>query len=164
MNEKLSINEVGARLRSIRAARSWSLSDIESRSNGSLKAVVLGSYERGSRTLSVKRLMQIAELYEIPVEQIFSQKGVSAPNAHGRIIFDLRAINLRAQQGEGTHSDRYLLISRISKQIIYKRQDWNGEVLSLRESDVTTMSMALDLDETELISWLEVEQVLLRQR
>ena len=72
MSENVSIEEVGLRLRAMRLARSWSLSDVEVRSNGLLKAVVLGSYERSSRTLSVRRAIQIAELYDIPIEQIFS--------------------------------------------------------------------------------------------
>jgi transcriptional regulator with XRE-family HTH domain len=164
MSENVSIEEVGLRLRAMRLARSWSLSDVEVRSNGLLKAVVLGSYERSSRTLSVKRALQIAELYDIPIEQIFSRKVGLSDSITGRIMLDLRAINIRAQQVERPNSDRYLIISRLAKRIIYKRQDWNGEILSLRETDVAAISMALDLDRSELITWLEGEQVLLRQR
>ena len=160
----MSIEEVGLRLRAMRLARSWSLSDVEVRSNGLLKAVVLGSYERSSRTLSVKRALQIAELYDIPIEQIFSRKVGLSDSITGRIMLDLRAINIRAQQVERPNSDLYLIISRLAKRIIYKRQDWNGEILSLRETDVAAISMALDLDRSELITWLEGEQVLLRQR
>ena len=52
---------VSERLRSIRRAQSLSLNDVEIASNGAIKAVVLGSYERGSRSLSVKRAIQIAK-------------------------------------------------------------------------------------------------------
>ena len=65
--DSITIESISARLRSIRNARGWSLSDVESISDGKVKAVVLGSYERGTRSLSVRRALQIAEIYNVPI-------------------------------------------------------------------------------------------------
>jgi len=72
--EEITIADVSAKLRALRRARGWSLMDVEIMSEGRLKAVVLGSYERGSRTLSVKRAREILELYGVPASQLFTEK------------------------------------------------------------------------------------------
>ena len=47
---------LGARLRSIRQQQGLSLQGVEEKSNGRWKAVVVGSYERGDRAISVAKL------------------------------------------------------------------------------------------------------------
>lgn len=59
--------DVGRRLTSTRHARGWSLTDAERRSGGQFKAVVVGSYERGDRRVSLESLYALADLYEVPV-------------------------------------------------------------------------------------------------
>ena len=44
---------LGARLRSIRQQQGLSLQGVEEKSNGRWKAVVVGSYERGDRAVTV---------------------------------------------------------------------------------------------------------------
>ena len=72
--EEITIADVSAKLRTLRRSRGWSLTDVEAMSQGRLKAVLLGSYERGSRTLSVKRALEILELYGVPASQLFTEK------------------------------------------------------------------------------------------
>src|SRR5690606_22454217 len=51
---------LGARLREARRARGLTLQDVEERSGGRWKAVVIGSYERGDRAVSAARLTELA--------------------------------------------------------------------------------------------------------
>ena len=164
MNTYPSIEEISAKLRAIRLSKSLSLSDVETLSKGSLKAVVLGSYERGARTLSVKRAISIAHLYQVPVSQLFSDGEPVELISQGKTVIDLRAINRRALDASHSENSRYQALARVAQRIVRSRQDWNGEVLSLRQSDVETISILLNQKPSEVITWMESEKVLLKIR
>lgn len=66
---------LGVRLRRARRARGWSLADIEKRSGGVWKAVVIGSYERGDRAITVGRLAALATFYGLPVAALLPDAG-----------------------------------------------------------------------------------------
>ena len=61
---------LGARLRAIRAQQHLSLHGVERKSGGRWKAVVVGSYERGDRAVSVQRLAELAGFYGVPVSEL----------------------------------------------------------------------------------------------
>lgn len=164
MNTQVSIVEVSAKLRAIRVSKSLSLNDVEKLSNGKLKAVVLGSYERGARTLSVKRAISIAELYQVPVAQLFSEEKPIEIISTGKIVIDLRAINRRALDNTYFENVRYQLIARIAQRIVRSRQDWNGEVLSIRNQDLETIAIFFDKEPSDVLNWMESEKVLLKKR
>ena len=65
---------VGERLRAIRRQKGLSLHDVEARSNLEFKASVLGAYERGERAISVPRLIRLAEIYEVPSDQLLPRE------------------------------------------------------------------------------------------
>ena len=94
MNTQITIQQVSARLRAIRISRSLSLSDVEALSKGGLKAVVLGSYERGARTLSVKRAITIAALYDVPLSQLFTEELPVEVISAERTVIDLSLIHI----------------------------------------------------------------------
>src|ERR1044072_2630616 len=60
---------LGARLRAIRPQQGLSLHGVEEKSRGRWKAVVVGSYERGDRSVTVEKLAELAEFYGGPVAQ-----------------------------------------------------------------------------------------------
>ena len=66
-----SLTEVQTNLRKIRKLKGLSLQQVEALSNGLHKAVVVGSYERGSRSISVDRLIALAQLYNVPITSFF---------------------------------------------------------------------------------------------
>lgn len=70
---------VGANLRRVRQDRGWSLADVEQKSGGVHKAVVVGSYERGNRAISAGRLCVIADFYSIPVAELFPANEYTPP-------------------------------------------------------------------------------------
>src|SRR4029078_5198515 len=65
---------VGERLRAIRRQKGLSLHDVEARSNLEFKASVLVAYERGERAISVPRLLRLAEIYEVPADQLLPRE------------------------------------------------------------------------------------------
>ena len=161
--EKLTVGDISARLRSLRRARGWSLVDVETRSQGRLKAVVLGSYERGTRAITIKRALQIAELYGVPILQIFSDKKTTQSEVQGRKMLDLRTMSDRAHR-IGPSQERFIALARFTRAILESRQDWNGEVLSIRNEDCKVLGLILELEISELLRWLDDEKVLLAIR
>jgi len=61
---------LGARLRAIRTQQGLSLHGVEEKSQGRWKAVVVGSYERGDRAVTVQRLSELADFYGVPVAEL----------------------------------------------------------------------------------------------
>jgi len=140
--------ELGRTLRSIRVKRKWSLKDFERASGEKIKDVVLGSYERGTRSISVANLQIIADTYQIPISALFGEnQGFNNTLVQGRVIIDLRKI--RDTLSSST-SVTLPLLDQFTKTIISLRSDWNGEVLSLRSSDVAFLSMISANNEGEL--------------
>ena len=65
-----------ALLKDLRRKKGYTLEEFERLSNGAVKAVVLGSYERGTRAISLARISQLAEIYEVPVDYfLYSSPG-----------------------------------------------------------------------------------------
>jgi transcriptional regulator with XRE-family HTH domain len=164
MYQQPTVNEINSTLRAIRQSKSLSLSDVETLSEGRIKAVVLGSYERGARTLSVKRALQIAALYQVPISEIFGHSEKLEKSNGSKIILDLRLINHRVQQEDRFELDKYTHLSRLLQKIVRTRQDWNGEVISLRTTDIATLTVLFDESEEKVLNWLERETLLLKIR
>jgi len=164
MYQQPTVSEINSTLRAIRQSKSLSLSDVETLSKGQIKAVVLGSYERGARSLSVKRALQIASLYQVPISEIFGHRERESGNSASRIILDLRLIGHRVQQEGRNELTKYRTLFRLVQRIVRTRQDWNGEVISLRTTDIATLSMLFDENEDDVMRWLEQETLLLKIR
>jgi transcriptional regulator with XRE-family HTH domain len=162
MFTEISPAQVGARLRSIRRSRSLSLSEVELLSQGELKAVVLGSYERGSRNLTIKRAIEIARIYNIPVAEILSEKSGAVSTTVPRLMLDIRAL----QRGAVIESElnTRAKLSQFLRKIVEDRQDWNGEIITLRESDLGTISLLLQLEKAEIVQWLTTSGILLQKK
>lgn len=164
MYQQPTVNEINSTLRAIRQSKSLSLSDVETLSEGRIKAVVLGSYERGARSLSVKRALQIAALYQVPISEIFGHSEKLERSNGSKIILDLRLINHRVQQEDRFELEKYTHLSRLLQKIVRTRKDWNGEVISLRTTDIATLTVLFDESEEKVLNWLERETLLLKIR
>ena len=86
-HSQLSMTDICQKLRSLRKSQSLSLADVESLSHGRIKAVVLGSYERGSRALSVKRALEIAAIYQIPAAELFREQSEPTHSQQGSCAY-----------------------------------------------------------------------------
>ena len=86
---------VGERLRSIRKQKKMSLQELESVSNEEFKASVVGAYERGERSVSLPRLHRLAEIYNVPTEQLLPRDsigGVDGSAPRRKMAVDLVAL------------------------------------------------------------------------
>lgn len=154
-----------ARIRAIRISKGLSLSDVERQSNRSIRAVVLGSYERGDRTLSITKAVKIAEFYAVPLSYLL-EPPIPASGSEHALVIDLRRMRaLLAHLDYSTVSNAPLriIITYISG-ILALRNDWNGEVLSLRLSDLTALAIATGKESAGIESLLHHNQLLLNAK
>jgi transcriptional regulator with XRE-family HTH domain len=150
---------VGARLRAIRAQQRLSLQEVEVRSREEFKASVLGAYERGERAISVARLQRLARFYAVPVDQLLP--GDAGPG-FGPRPGDAQLAESANGNGEHVHlgdepiridlaalakHDRPQseLLTRYLGLIQLQRGDFNGQVLTVRSSDVGALAAILDV-------------------
>src|SRR3954470_17140937 len=88
--------EVGVRLRAVRRQRRLSLDDVERASGGRWSASAIGAYERGSRNLSLPRLQELAEFYDVPMSMLLGEVDIREHGdervAAGRVVLDLVAL------------------------------------------------------------------------
>jgi transcriptional regulator with XRE-family HTH domain len=143
---------VGERLRAIRLQRGMSLQDVHRTTDGEFKAAVLGAYERGERSLSLPRLKRLAGYYEVPVSQLLPEEDTYdlRPVPEGGVTIDLSRVEA-LDEAAGNVVERFL------QRIQVQRQDFNGKVLTIRASDVVTLSMMLDVSDADLAGSLRRE-------
>lgn len=147
---------LGERLRAIRTQQGLTLHEVESVSNGQWKAVVVGSYERGDRAISIAKLATLAEFYGVPVSELLPvppREGEQPEREPGKVALDLTALD----QEEGTE---YQPLTRFAQTIQVQRGDYNGRVLTLRGDDLRALSVLYGLSTGEFIDLLSEEGLL----
>lgn len=158
-----TMDSISHRLRAIRLSKGLSLRDVHISSNGQIPAVVLGSYERGDRSLSVKKAIAIAAFYEVPLAYLLVGPTLTQQNLGG-VVLDLR--HLRAcgldQISVNQMDVSFRILTTFVSGIVQKRDDWNGEVLSLRKSDIESLALAMGSDCDSLLHMLERNKLLFK--
>jgi transcriptional regulator with XRE-family HTH domain len=126
--------ELGRRLRAVRNRRGMSLLDVQEITAGRWTAGTLGAYERGSRVMRVHRLVELAELYDVPATLLVP------PTTDRRhvdslppLVIDLRRLRKLPPTRTGPLR-RWIAIVQVL------RSDSSRDVLRLRRSDLTSLS------------------------
>jgi len=140
------------RLRIIRKSKGWSLQDVERNSNGKWKAVVIGSYERSDRSISLRKAISLMEFYQVPISELFPE---ISPEAEARSI-SINLAKLADDQSINSESLR-----KFTKSIGDRRKDWNGKLLTIRANDLQFLSLLLSLNETATLDYLAEADLLI---
>ena len=150
---------ISARIRAQRKARSLTLQDIERLSNGRIKAVVMGSYERGSRAISLARTIEIANLFTIPISELIEEPKNPERGSDGQLIFDLRKLREISLAVTGSEISK---INAFLSAICARRRDWNGEILTLRSADLDTLTLVLSAPREKVQELLDRFQLVIK--
>jgi transcriptional regulator with XRE-family HTH domain len=137
--------EVGRRLRALRKARRMSLDDVERESSGRWSASAIGAYERGFRTLSLPRLHELAEFYDVSVSVLLGEQPTPTEGPP-KLVLDLEALNRVPEAAP---------VQRFVRSIIVERGDYNGRVLTLRRDDLRAISALLQTDTADAVKRLK---------
>jgi len=141
----MNTNNPADRLRIIRKSKGWSLQDVERNSNGKWKAVVIGSYERSDRAISLKKAIALMQFYQVPVTELFPDLPTQSINSS--ITFDLNRLSSNPDQSGQE-------VSRLAKSICNRRKDWNGQVLTMRSNDLQFLALLLEKSESKTLEYL----------
>jgi len=139
---------IGERLRAIRRQKGLSLHDVESKSKLEFKASVLGAYERGERAISVPRLLRLAEIYEVPADQLLPKGhdieiNLSEADLESGFTIDLTRLP-ELDEPEAA------VLGRYAATIQLQRQDFNGRMLTIRRDDLRVLAAVLGRSPEEL--------------
>ncbi len=133
---------LGARLRAIRMQQHLSLHGVERKSDGKWKAVVVGSYERGDRAVSVQRLSELADFYGVPVSDLLPPDdspfaGVGGAPPLSRIVLSLDKVAALTDPNAD-------ILKRFSGSIQRQRTDLGNRSLPVRYEDLRTLALMYD--------------------
>jgi transcriptional regulator with XRE-family HTH domain len=136
---------LGSRLRAIRTQQGLSLHGVEEKSEGRWKAVVVGSYERGDRAVTVQRLAELADFYSVPVGELLpGGAGAGSTEPPPRLVIDLERLGRVPAEKAGP-------LARYCSTIQSQRGDYNGRVLSVRSDDLRTLGVIYDQSPSVLV-------------
>ena len=141
IHAQTQIETLSTRMRLIRESRHLTLVQAARLSKGQISAIALGSYERGDRAVSAHKLIIIANLYQVPISELFEAPRNFMPEE--QVSIDVRKIlttsNPAAQE-----------ITEVLRNIARMRGDWNGEVISLRGQDINNFQVFTGLTPEEI--------------
>ena len=137
---------LGENLRKIRQQKGMSLQDVQAASRGRWKAAVIGAYERGDRNVTVGRLHELADFYDVPISELLPEAGDATPvhtDQRRRVVLDLDGLEKLPA------ADRDPL-ARFMTAIQLQRGDFNGRVLTIRENDLMSLALMYQTSADEL--------------
>ena len=154
------VRAVGARLRVVRHQIGLSLQAVEATSNQEFKASVLGAYERGERAISVSRLQRLAKLYQVSVDQLLPQehdatrwwmadqgegqqgdhKADPPPRPAAQPWQTTETVTIDLNKLRDVTGPERDLVRRFVSMIQVQRQDFNGNLITIRASDVRAIA------------------------
>ena len=109
------------------------------RSQGRFKMIVVGSYERADRAITVQRLAELAEVYGVRTEQLLPGDGAAAGNCGSICGGSPRSPPRQAGP-----------LARYASTIQSQRDDYNGKVLTIRERDLQSLAVVYDVQPDNL--------------
>lgn len=150
---------LGARLRAIRRQQDLTLHDVEHRSRGEWKAVVVGSYERGDRAISIEKLSRLADFYGVPMHDLLPREApepvAAEPGPPSSVRLDLTTLS--SEDGGALEG-----LTRFARRVQVERGDYNGQVLTIRQDDLHAIAAAFGLDPDDLVGQLDQRRALVR--
>jgi len=143
------VKVLGARLRDVRQREGLSLQRVELRSGGRWKAVVVSSYERGDRAVSVQKLAELARFYGVPMSELLppddldrgSDDGVATP-----IVLNLDRLYVLPDKATEP-------VARWCADIAHQRKT-HETLLQIRSGDIDSLAELCNMPTTELTTRL----------
>lgn len=136
--------EVGSRLRAIRNQLGMTLRDVEEQSDGRWKAVVVGSYERADRSVSLPKLRELAAFYGVDVAELLPGGMSKVADEPPPLVIDLGGL-----RAASTERDLWPLV-RFVADVRSRRGDRGGDRVTLRSADARALAILLDVPTDEI--------------
>jgi transcriptional regulator with XRE-family HTH domain len=134
--------EVGLALRRARHARGLTLRQVSDATEGRLKPTSVAGYERGERTISLERFMELCDLYIVPPQSVVADIW---RKTRGITLLDEELAQL-----EQLGSAEAALVAGFIRQIRSSRSEADSESIVLRAGDLEILSTAAGMRASEL--------------
>ena len=148
--KELTIEDIARSLREIRRQKGWTLKMVETISGGRWKAVVVGSYERCDRALSLNKAVALADFYQVPLDVLLGL----APKEKGEEGSRSLTLTITHLHENASEKAEIRAFQNFILWLCATRRDWNGQIITLRRSDATTLALILNKSEESLYLWL----------
>ncbi len=141
---------LGARLRTVRQRSGMSLERVQQMSGYRWKAVVVGSYERGDRAVSVQKLAELARFYGVPMSELLPPDDLDlGADVSTSLVLNLE--RLREVPVQDTEP-----VARWCADIAHHRKT-HETLLQIRSGDIDSLAELCNMPTTELttrlVSW-----------
>ncbi len=139
---------IGEALRRARKRRGLTLHDVDRISHGRFKPSSVGSYERGTRTISAPLLVELSGLYGVGPDRLLSE-ALAASEAEGiaDVVIDLtRLPQLRGQEAR--------VVVEFVERVTSQRRGPQSDVITLRTGDLQFLSAAAGVPPRALLDVL----------
>ena len=141
-------HQLGVTLRAVRRSKGLNLRDVEKESKGRWKAVVIGSYERGDRSVSVVNLVELAQFYGVRVAELLPEPPPLPSSRHLELMINLRRLSALPKEQAGP-------LARYAAAVQAQRRDHSGDTLVIRAEDLRTLAVIYDMSTEDLIDQFE---------
>lgn len=146
--------EVGSRLRAIRNQLGLTLRDVEQRSDGRWKAVVVGSYERADRSVSLPRLHELAAFYGVDVAELLPGGMPELSDEPPPLVIDLSGL-----RAASTDRELWPLV-RFVADVRSRRGDRSSDRVTLRSADARALAILMDVPTDDIEDFLRDRRLL----
>ncbi|HEY7283214.1 MAG TPA: helix-turn-helix domain-containing protein [Actinomycetota bacterium] len=124
----------GRVLRRLRRSRGLTVRDVERQSREVFKGSILSGYERGERSISLRRFWELARFYGVPPDWVLAEIAREAdPRARSEVVIDLTKLRLVPEPARRS-------IAEFATQIRMRRGDYFSNVVTLRSGDVEVIA------------------------
>jgi transcriptional regulator with XRE-family HTH domain len=140
---------IGEALRRARKRRGLTLHEVDRISQGRFKPSSVGSYERGTRTISAPLLCEISALYGVAPDRLLAEALAASETeaAAADVIIDLtRLPQLQGQEAR--------VVVEFVERVQSQRRGPHSDVITLRTGDLQFLSSAAGLDQGALLNLL----------
>jgi transcriptional regulator with XRE-family HTH domain len=139
---------IGEALRRARKTRGLTLHEVDRLSGGRFKPSSVGSYERGTRTISAPLFCELSALYGVLPDRLLSEALVASHSeAVADVVIDItRLPHLRGEEAR--------VVIEFVEQVQARRRGPPSEVITLRTGDLQILAAAAGVQPRALLNVL----------
>lgn len=162
MNDKVEdkqrryVELVGEKLRRLRLDRGLSLQEVCDRSGGAFVVSTLSAYERGKRSLSLERLLELAEIYGLSPTSLLDID----EEGEGRSLNRNRPLRIRVDHLDRLSEEERRPLENYLDFLRNLRNDPAREILTIRKDDLAYLSTLYGVRPQMLKERLEAQGII----
>jgi len=139
---------IGEALRRARKGRGLTLHEVDRISRGRFKPSSVGSYERGTRTISAPLFCELSALYGVPPDRLLAEAlAVSQTESATDVVIDIsRLPRLRGEEAR--------VVIEFVEQVRAQRRGPHSDVITLRTGDLQVLAATAGVQPQALLNLL----------